>query len=49
MNNILKISFLLLLIFSIKNSYAQTKPDGILFQAVARDGAGNAADSGLRH
>jgi len=45
MNNILKISFLLLLIFSIKNTYAQTKPDGILFQAVARDGAGNAAAS----
>jgi hypothetical protein len=45
MNNIVKISFLLLLIFSIKNTYAQTKPDGILFQAVARDGAGNAAAS----
>ena len=45
MNNILKISFVLLLILSIKNTYAQTKPDGILFQAVARDGAGNAAAS----
>lgn len=45
MNNILKISFVLLLILSIENTYAQTKPDGILFQAVARDGAGNAAAS----
>jgi len=45
MNKIFKISFLLLLIFSIKNSYAQSQPDGVLFQAVARDGAGNAAAS----
>ena len=45
MHKILKISFLFLLIFSLKNTYAQTQPDGILFQAVARDGAGNAAAS----
>ena len=43
MNRIFKISFLLFAMFSIANVYGQKQPDGVSFQAVARDANGNAA------
>ena len=43
MNRIFKILFFFVLLFSFENLIAQTQPNGILFQAVARDGSGNAA------
>jgi len=43
MNRIFKILFFFGLLFSFQNLIAQTQPNGILFQAVARDASGNAA------
>ena len=45
MNRIYKILFFIVLLFSFENIMAQTLPNGILFQAVARDASGNAAAS----
>ena len=43
MFRIIKISLILSLVFLIQNTYAQVIPDGIAFQAVAKDASGNAA------
>ncbi len=45
MNRIFKILFFIIVLFSFENIMAQSLPNGILFQAVAKDASGNAAAS----